>query len=451
MHESTHTFAPKRATRNLDAEAEINAFIAKHRQSGIMLQRCYPPASGSGVRSRLGGLPQLPDGLEWPIGEIDGKATPMHFLAQIDCTELPRVDPRMPVTGMLYFFVVNAEEQLWIDDPHNLTRVLYAEDVPDATLSRQPPAGIQPILSVYADDGPHHSPQWLLPGEDGPTIHIQWPLVARVIDTWPDDLSPPEIPDDPYDDLYSRMISQRRLAAVVAATGLMPKMNSRADWDPGYSLPFPVTWLGYQKDFPQAGIMMDRIARMIGHCRLRRRDSTDVGEDVLRWVSRAAEIGFDSAPGERDRSEFRNWIIELCSDTSETKLHSNEIADSFTRGILSAIAYAGSSPEVASLIPDLYYNALASYHLPYDQKWRNEGEHRVLRTSPRIHQMLGHVTQIQGNGSPSGEEQLCLLQLADDDAIDLRLGDCGQVNFWIDPEDLKSRKFERVVVELESH
>ena len=56
-----------------------------------------------------------------------GKAAPMHFLAQIDCAELPRVDPDMPSQGMLFFFAMNDEEQIWdTDEPQQRVRVLYA-------------------------------------------------------------------------------------------------------------------------------------------------------------------------------------------------------------------------------------------------------------------------------------------------------------------------------------
>ena len=71
-----------------------------------------PKGVRSRVRSRLGGLPQLPDGMDWPVGESYGEAAPMHFLAQIDCAELPGVDPDMPSQGMLFFFAMNDDFSL---------------------------------------------------------------------------------------------------------------------------------------------------------------------------------------------------------------------------------------------------------------------------------------------------------------------------------------------------
>lgn len=64
------------------AEAVLEAFFAKRRTPAVVLQRFYPPAAFPRVRSRLGGLPQLPDGMDWPVGESYGEAAPMHFLAR---------------------------------------------------------------------------------------------------------------------------------------------------------------------------------------------------------------------------------------------------------------------------------------------------------------------------------------------------------------------------------
>lgn len=59
-------------------------------------------ASGK-VRSRLGGLPDLPSDMEWPKTP-DGH--PMNFIGQFDCSEIPETDglPAMPKSGILSFF-----------------------------------------------------------------------------------------------------------------------------------------------------------------------------------------------------------------------------------------------------------------------------------------------------------------------------------------------------------
>jgi uncharacterized protein YwqG len=76
--------------------------LAKYRAPAISLYRPYPPVELPHARSQPGGLPNLP-ATEWPYGRNhdNGNAVPLHFLAQIDCAELPRVDARLPTEGML--------------------------------------------------------------------------------------------------------------------------------------------------------------------------------------------------------------------------------------------------------------------------------------------------------------------------------------------------------------
>jgi len=79
----------------------------------------------AGTRSKLGGLPSLPDDLEWP----SWKGTPLVFLAQIDLSELPRpiLMDDWPSDGVLYFFY-HPDQETWGFDPadRGSWRVLYS-------------------------------------------------------------------------------------------------------------------------------------------------------------------------------------------------------------------------------------------------------------------------------------------------------------------------------------
>ncbi len=68
------------------------------------------------VRSRIGGLPGLPSGVDWPLTREEH---PMRFAARIDFAELPELScvGLLPKRGMLYFF--HAGDRDW--------RVLYSE------------------------------------------------------------------------------------------------------------------------------------------------------------------------------------------------------------------------------------------------------------------------------------------------------------------------------------
>lgn len=90
------------------------------------------------ARSRFGGRPDLPAGMEWPRRN----GAPMAFVAQVALDELPEGDPEffgLPPQGMLYFFydVATGEWGIGAEDAGN-GRVLYAAAPGDAPA--EPPA-----------------------------------------------------------------------------------------------------------------------------------------------------------------------------------------------------------------------------------------------------------------------------------------------------------------------
>ena len=86
--------------------------------------------------SRFGGLPALPDDIEWPVHTKT--KTPLHFLGQLDLREMPitplsttgRYAHALPKSGTLFFFCDIDEEMCWGDSEEtskSASRVLFAE------------------------------------------------------------------------------------------------------------------------------------------------------------------------------------------------------------------------------------------------------------------------------------------------------------------------------------
>lgn len=91
--------------------------------------------------SKLGGTPDLPDGIAWP--ECNG--VPMALLAQLRLQDIAPYDlnGRLPKSGMLYFFY-EAREQAWGFDPKHRGnwKVIYYDGNPAELRPADPPAGL---------------------------------------------------------------------------------------------------------------------------------------------------------------------------------------------------------------------------------------------------------------------------------------------------------------------
>jgi predicted DNA-binding protein (MmcQ/YjbR family) len=89
--------------------------------------------------SRLGGLPDLPPGVTWPV---HGAGKPLTFLAQFNLADLPAGSP-LPSSGLLSFFSVygwqneRGEEVPLPEGKYNQTWTrVYYHDVPSKALAR---------------------------------------------------------------------------------------------------------------------------------------------------------------------------------------------------------------------------------------------------------------------------------------------------------------------------
>ncbi|HKV83847.1 MAG TPA: YwqG family protein [Ktedonobacterales bacterium] len=92
--------------------------------------------------SKLGGAPDLPNGVEWPRW----RDLPMGFIAQTRLDEVALYDDEriLPATGLLsYFFATDGEPKgSAADDDPTSWRVLYLDGDPATFLRRSPPADL---------------------------------------------------------------------------------------------------------------------------------------------------------------------------------------------------------------------------------------------------------------------------------------------------------------------
>lgn len=188
----------------------ITALLEATRRPALMLHRPYPPVDLPPTRSRVGGLPNLPESIPWPWPPETnpGPVTqPLHFIAQIDLAELPQPDPssdqlRLPAEGMLFFFIDQAKETHWDEFlPSQIGSVIYAPRVPADQPERQPPDELPAIgeCQCWADG------RASLPGEVGARVFPSWPLVGLPIDTWPPARAFDGVRRDPQHPLHAQV------------------------------------------------------------------------------------------------------------------------------------------------------------------------------------------------------------------------------------------------------
>lgn len=419
-------------------QSDIDALMEQNRQPAIMLHRFYPPGKIPEANSCLGGLPALPPGTDWPR---TGKGVPMHFLAQIDCAELPPNGGVLPGEGVLFFFARIDDEMDWgYDDPQGAGRVIFA---PAAGNSRVPaPDGLP---SIQGGHGAYER-DFVLPGEAPFTVYPRWPVVGLPIQSWPDYEAFPNHWEKDLGD-YQNSVFRGRAAEAARATGLPVKTGIEPNWgnDPSVHRSDAAARLpsDEERPFPQAWVMVDRIARYLANnVREKRERELNKGPGApsyndparlqviydasAKWTEAAAIGGLGTALGDEGCRLFNDWLTALAKDDSADIRFSVGIA--IGEGMYSAIQFAADSAQAAALIPPRYFDEL---------------KERNMAIGSSCHQMLGNAGSSQEARSVERDEVL-LLHLISDYGVNFMFCDVGEAEFWINRKDLAARRFDKV-------
>ncbi|WP_341365810.1 DUF1963 domain-containing protein [Yoonia sp. BS5-3] len=163
-------------------EAEIAALLDQEAQPAIFLKRHWPIDPVSDANSYLGGLPKLPEGMAWPENPQTGFA--LHHLAQIDLSEMPRIDadPNLPQVGMLWFFADINEEMDWEEGPGSPESCVLYAPVSTKELPPRPAPENLPQVDHCAD-----ALESILWSFRPPRIKVypRWPVTGRPTQSWP--------------------------------------------------------------------------------------------------------------------------------------------------------------------------------------------------------------------------------------------------------------------------
>jgi Domain of unknown function (DUF1963) len=406
----------------------------------VLAWRPYPPLNLPQTRSQLGGLPLLASPDNWPRAE-DG--TPLHFLARIDCRDLPRERGGLPGEGLLQFFACIDATMCWSgDETSGVIRVLFTLDPGEPT---PPPPDLPPIMEGYND----WDRNFRLPEEAQKTVYPHWPLAFGAVKTYP--MSEGDVMGGP------------RLDDLERVSGLAPfdgKLPAWANDDERLQLP------PHGPDvpaFPQVWVFCERIARHLASAAIKwraslskRKPAADPQEVTDRhaqnataerleqtarsWIARAAAAGLDKPVGAADAEAFVAWLSEVASlPRNMGRLSLCGFNGALRRGLESAIRYCGGHPAAAALVPPELSRQLGEDHALV-RMGEFLGKPRIEKVA--YHQMLGYFLASQDIGP--NENEVLLLQLVSDYGVGFMFCDVGEIHFWIDKADLAARRFDRV-------
>jgi hypothetical protein len=416
----------------MDAGNDPDVLFRRYRREAVLLHRPWPPHAAPPTNSHFGGLPRLPESCAWPRTS-SGK--PLHFLAQIDCADIP-FPTVLPERGVLFFFGRGNPYAWNAEPPSDACRVLYALDASALIAPQQPPADLSPLER---------------PATEPNNLHAAWPVVPFRFDTFPEvtafpDSSEPdkrgwrrfldrfvrrppselEIGGD-MRDAYDEQLAARRVATLVAATGAHPPgrpMTWRKSVDAGNMI-FGFAASGPQS-FPERWehvhhILLEILDRPLLYSGGEEKPGERVAE-AERWLTRSREGARHRPVAEDDRQAVRAWLSGF-----------DDYPRLVARGAVGTIRSWAGDPALAALIPEHVYTACASGFYGYH-------EH-----DPRFSQMLGHAPASHQARSVD-DPTICLLNIDTDLALGWFVADMGgQCTFWITPRDLALRDFTNVV------
>ncbi|MEO0567404.1 MAG: DUF1963 domain-containing protein [Pseudomonadota bacterium] len=427
---------------------ELRNTLEGNAKEAILLARTWPISGEVPGRSWLGGLPLLPKSMAWPV--VKATRAPLHFLAQIDCAELPRVKggEAMPDNGLLLFFAHISEEMLW-EDEEGSAQVVYvpAPVIPKATA---------PLPDRLSD----------ISGQPGHRRFPRWPIVPHATNSFFWDFGMPQTMHNMAQAAQDGAIapflpppSYSKRNAVFQRSYIRDPETGRPLKDESGNLKsqFALAPDLLDAGFPFCGAAMigfvaeynGQVWQLIDKARSfkvylereleaskdvdRRRDQIRENDTtVAKHLEALAELNkvtdrltawkdYDTVP-HNEAQFFADWLIEMQAQGHPV------IEDAMRKALKSIAQKAVTDPKMQTVLPPLLF----------------EFYEAELRPSPAQseHMMLGH-TQIRTNSTAG--PGLRLLALDSDQGLDFTFCDMGMAEFWIQLEDLARRDFSKVV------
>ncbi|MFN2406744.1 MAG: DUF1963 domain-containing protein [Pyrinomonadaceae bacterium] len=403
----------------------IHDAILASRTQAILFRQNVPPNHDPSHLSFFGGLPIAPSGFQWPCGEY----RPFSFIMQVDCSAVP-ADGRLgmfPDHGVLYLFLDLAWRQ------EDVFRVIYEPGPIEGWIEVTPPEDLPPAYDSKV------TWKWPQSDADWPRLLPKWPFDPVLIKGGP----LPEDPDEDEEDFeptYCWPGTIKPNTAIPAIDGAVAQ-HPFSRYGPKRKNQPPL--VGFPHDWNAVrittGLIAERMQSSLFDARkLQFRDLSDqefaakleeAQTGLREWSNRASTAAlFDEVPPAQ-RDQFWSWIEEHQWLTSFPMVYAGELS---IEASLSASAEAAAriEPDAVDFIRNRH--ALAT-----------ELESKIHINIPD--RMLAPPTSVQDNLERYVDEFILLLELSSNEGLAHYFAE-GVYQFWIRPEDLAARRFNRVVL-----
>jgi len=405
------------------APPPIHETVLASRTQAILFRQIVPPNHDPAHLSFFGGLPIAPSVFQWPRGE----SKPHSFIMQLDCSAVP-ADGRLgifPDDGVLYVFLDLAgmgQEDYRTGMPAGTFRVIYEPGPVQGWAEISPP-----------DDLPNafiHKRTWKWPQSDAdwPRLLPKWPFDPVLIQGGP-------LPDDEeeFEHSYCWPGAINPNKAIPAIEGTVVPFR---DWYKRHKTrkdrrPFD----GFPHDWNAVCITTGLIAaqacnRYVFSYLSDEEFAAKVSEaqvGLRHWSDRAlAAAPFDEVPP-AERDQFWSWIQENEWLTGLPIIYASD---------LTVEASLSIGPEAAARIPLDVIDYIRCRHA------------LACQTETELHlnipdRMLAPPVDVQGTIDDRVREFLLLLELSSNEGLAHYFAE-GVYQFWIRPDDLAARRFDRV-------
>jgi hypothetical protein len=429
---------PKKQVGTAAAHGMSADIVAVGKQA-IVFRQHFPPQPDGSALSFFGGAPVARSGFRWPRPHASAaQSKPFSFLMQIDCAAVPAPARlrMLPDRGVLYFFL----DLTW-GEP-NAFRVLYEEGGGKDWSASQPPDD----LDYAFGDQATYVWKWTQSAQDCPKLLPKWTFQPVAIEI------PPEayVPDEQEEDAPLLWPGGKAIAeALRAAQGEdVPSspflVQDFIDADGAVRRQFanyPQDWRAVQIC---SGLLLDMLrhkhplpaTKAVRELSEGERNALvmRIGDEARSWFNRAASHAPFSAVPQAESDQFWSWLAD------NAWLVRFVIGDAMTKSIEASLI---DSREAAARIPADVARRVHGRHALAVQS-----DQGLFVTSPD--RMLAPPVDVQGHQWERAKTHLLLLELSSNEGLGHHFGE-GVYQFWITPDDLKARRFDKVELTTDAY